>query len=172
MRKKSVKFQIQKNRILFENGQSFLYTKEMVKRFALFDRQALSEEDYEALVRYRMQLSAYTWLSKRDYFQRELEQKLIREYGHRTWARELIEKLEEQAYLDDYNLACAWIRTKNYGKQKLAFFVGTEGLRQKPHSRGFARGIFQFGRRDTETVEEIRREGKREKDYGPFAKGL
>lgn len=122
------KFQIRKNRMFLEEGETIFVTKEMIRKFSLLQKKSLEEEEYEALIRYRIQLSAYSWLSKQDYSEKALEMKLYRSYAHKTWIRELLRKLKEQGYLDDKNFALQWIASKKYSKKKMEYILFQKGL--------------------------------------------
>ncbi len=99
------KFQKHRNKLIFDDGSQIFVTKEMIQKFTLQGKEILSEEEYEELIRYRIRLSAYTWLSKRDYSAKELEMKLSRYCSQKQWILDLIEDLQEQEYLDDYHYA-------------------------------------------------------------------
>lgn len=122
------KFQIQKNKIFFEEGKAIFVTKEMIQKFSLLHKKSLEEEEYEELLRYRIQLSAYSWLSKRDYSEKALALKLHRSYGHNVWIQELLKKLKEQGYLDDKNFALQWIGSKKYSKKKMEYLLLKKGF--------------------------------------------
>lgn len=122
------KFRLQKNRMVLEDGKSIFVTKEMIQKFSLLQKNHLEEFEYEELIRYRMKLSAYSWLSKRDYSQRDLELKLYRSYGHKNWVQDLLLELGEQAYLDDKSYALQWIASKNYSRKKMEYLLLQKGL--------------------------------------------
>ena len=58
------KFQKHRNKLIFDDGSQIFVTKEMIQKFTLQGKEILSEEEYEELIRYRIRLSSYTWLSK------------------------------------------------------------------------------------------------------------
>lgn len=136
MEKNVKKFQKWKNKLLFEDGSQIVVTKEMMQRFSLQGKEALSEEEYEELFRYRLRFSAYTWLSKRDYSSWELEVKLSRYCSQKQWISDLLKDLQQKGYLDDYRYAIQWVQSKKYGRAKMEYF-----LLQKGYSREFVRKV-------------------------------
>lgn len=122
------KFQLRKNKMILESGEHISLTKEMIQKFSLRGRESLEEEEYEALIRYRMKLSAYSWLSKRDYAAKELELKLLHCYGHKDWVSSLLEELLQQGYLNDKNFALQWISSKKYSQRKIEYLLLQKGL--------------------------------------------
>lgn len=166
------KFQKQKNKLLFEDGSQIFVTKEMIQRFSLQGREALSEEEYEELFRYRLRFSAYTWLSKRDYSSWELEVKLSRYCPQKQWISDLLKDLQQKGYIDDYRYAIQWVQSKKYGRAKMEYC-----LLQKGYSREFVRRVLDEAYQ-TNTKEIIKiwntlakKEKEKESD-GPFTKGL
>lgn len=122
------KFQKHRNKLIFDDGSQIFVTKEMIQKFTLQGKEILSEEEYEELIRYRIRLSAYTWLSKRDYSAKELEMKLSRYCSQKQWILDLIEDLQDQEYLDDYHYAVQWIQSKKYGRSKMEYLLLQKGL--------------------------------------------
>lgn len=148
MEKNVKKFQKQRNKLFFEEGIQIFVTKEMIQKFSLQGKEALSEEEYEELLRYRLRLSAYTWLSKRDYSSQELKVKLNRYCPQKQWISELLEDLQQQGYIDDYRYAIQWIQSKKYGRAKMEALLLQKGI-----SREFIkRALEEVYQSDTEEI--------------------
>ncbi len=71
-----MKISIKGNKLFLEDGQVIFLTKEMYSKFSLNNKDNLSEQEFYSLVYYRLKLSAYNMLLKRDYFKKELSNKL------------------------------------------------------------------------------------------------
>ncbi|SRR3712207_4715323 len=138
LEKKVKKILKQKNKILLEDGSQIFVTKEMIQKFLLHEKTSLSEEEYEELLRYRIRLSAYTWLSKRDYSSQELELKLSRYCPEKRWILELLEELREQGYIDDYRYIEQWIQSKKYGKAKMEYLLLQKGFSREVVKKALA----------------------------------
>ena len=62
---------------LFLEMINYLLTKEMIAKFDLNGKTYLDDETFYSLIYFRIKLSAYNMLAKRDYFKKELKNKLI-----------------------------------------------------------------------------------------------
>ena len=61
-------------------------------------------------------------LAKRDYFKKELKNKLIEKIGFTDIVEDVVEDFEEKGYLDDYDKAKSYAKQhSNYGAKKLSF---------------------------------------------------
>ena len=72
---------IKGNKLIFDNDKIIYLTKEMFSKFDLKDKTELDDETFYSLIYFRIKLSAYNMLVKRDYFKKELKNKLIEKIG-------------------------------------------------------------------------------------------
>lgn len=68
---------IKGNKLFLENDKIIYLTKEMIAKFDLNGKTCLDDETFYSLIYFRIKLSAYNMLAKRDYFKKELKNKLI-----------------------------------------------------------------------------------------------
>jgi len=64
---------IKGNKLFLENDRVIYLTKEMIAKFDLNGKTCLDDETFYSLIYFRIKLSAYNMLAKRDYFKKELE---------------------------------------------------------------------------------------------------
>ena len=69
---------IKGNKLFLENDKIIYLTKEMIAKFDLNGKTCLDDETFYSLIYFRIKLSAYNMLAKRDYFKKELKNKLIK----------------------------------------------------------------------------------------------
>lgn len=104
-------------------------TQEMISKFDLKGKSHLDDEVFYSLIYFRIRLSAYNMLVKRDYFSKELRNKLIEKIGFEDIVEDVMEELLRKGYLDDYEKARAYAEQhKNYGPKKLSFIFYQMGL--------------------------------------------
>ncbi len=99
-----MKVSIRGNKLfLDEDENKVIYlTKEMIAKFDLKEKSHLDDEVFYSLIYFRIKLSAYNMLVKRDYFTKELRTKLIEKIGFADIVDDVIEELDKKGYLDDY----------------------------------------------------------------------
>ena len=123
------KITIKGNKLILHNDKIIYLTKEMFSKFDLKDKISLDEETFYSLIYFRISLSAYTMLAKRDYFKKELENKLIEKIGFSNIVEDVVEDFEEKGYLDDYEKAKSYAEQhSNYGTKKLSFMLYQMGV--------------------------------------------
>ena len=93
---------IKGNKLFLENDKIIYLTKEMIAKFDLNGKTCLDDETFYSLIYFRIKLSAYNMLAKRDYFKKELKNKLIEKIGFADIVEDVVEDFEEKGYLDDY----------------------------------------------------------------------
>ena len=120
---------IKGNKLFLENDKIIYLTKEMFSKFDLKDKISLDDETFYSLIYFRIKLSAYTMLAKRDYFKKELKNKLIEKIGFADIVEDVVEDFEEKGYLDDYEKAKSYAtQHSNYGTKKLCFILYQMGV--------------------------------------------
>ena len=70
---------IKGNKLFLENDKIIYLTKEMIAKFDLNGKTCLDDETFYSLIYFRIKLSAYNMLAKRDYFKKELKNKSVKE---------------------------------------------------------------------------------------------
>ncbi len=123
------KITIKGNKLILDNDKIIYLTKEMFSKFDLKDKISLDEETFYSLIYFRIRLSAYTMLAKRDYFKKELKNKLVEKIGFSDIVEDVVEDFEEKGYLDDYEKAKSYAsQHSNYGAKKLSFIFHQMGV--------------------------------------------
>ena len=129
MRIQLKKITIKGNKLILNDDKIIYLTKEMFSKFDLKGKTELDEETFYSLIYFRIRLSAYTMLAKRDYFKKELKNKLIEKIGFVDIVEDLVEDFEEKGYLDDYEKAKSYAEQhSNYGTKKLSFMLYQMGV--------------------------------------------
>ena len=119
-----LKIMIKGNKLILDNDKIIYLTKEMFSKFDLKDKTELDNETFYSLIYFRIKLSAYNMLAKRDYFKKELKNKLIEKIGFTDIVEDVVEDFEEKGYLDDYEKAKSYAEQhSNYGTKKLSFIL-------------------------------------------------
>ena len=123
------KITIKGNKLILGDDKIIYLTKEMFSKFDLKGKTELDEETFYSLIYFRIRLSAYTMLAKRDYFKKELRNKLIEKIGFADIVEDVVEDFEEKGYLDDYEKAKSYTaQHSNYGTKKLSFILYQMGV--------------------------------------------
>lgn len=121
--------EIQKNKILFENGANFSLTKDMIKKYRLKESMEIDNESYMLLAESSALSFSYWLLEKRDYSKKELETKLLTKYKEKTIISKVISLLNDRCYLNDYEFAESFINShKNWGRKKLEYQLMLKGI--------------------------------------------
>ncbi|MCI5725810.1 RecX family transcriptional regulator [Fusobacterium sp.] len=124
-----MKISIKGNKLFLEDGQVIFLTKEMYSKFSLNNKDNLSEQEFYSLVYYRLKLSAYNMLLKRDYFKKELSNKLKEKLNFPDIIEDIMEYFSDKGYLNDFEKAQSYAKLhSNYGKNKLSYFFQQMGL--------------------------------------------
>lgn len=127
-----MKILIKKNKLFLEDGQVIFLTKEMFTKFSLNNKEFLNEEELYSLVFYRLKLSTYNMLLKRDYFKKELANKLKEKLNFPEIIEDVIEYFSGKGYLNDFEKAQSYAKLhSNYGKNKLSYFFHQMGLNRE-----------------------------------------
>lgn len=123
------KILIKGNKLFLENGQIIFLTKEMFSKFSLKNKEFLNDEEFENLMYFRIKLSAYNMLQKRDYFKKEFFEKLVEKHKFPNIVRNVVNEFLEKGYLDDIEKAHSYAKLhSNYGKRKLAYIFQQMGI--------------------------------------------
>lgn len=88
---------IKGNKLFLENDKIIYLTKEMIAKFDLNGKTCLDDKTFYSLIYFRIKLSAYNMLAKRDYFKKELKNKLIEKIGFADIVEDVVEDFEKKA---------------------------------------------------------------------------
>ncbi len=121
---------LQRCKLIFENKVEFTVSGEIITKYELRKRDSITNEEYKEIIRVAMKSYSIYLLAKRDYFKKDLENKLIMKYRNKEITLEVLEELEERGYLDDDNLAKSYVIShQKYGRRKLEYELKLKGIR-------------------------------------------
>ena len=117
------------NKLFLEDGQVIFLTKDMKEKFSIGNREYITDEEFEALIYFRVKLSAYNMLLKRDYFKKEFSDKLRAKHNFPLIVERVVEYFVENGHLNDVERAYSYARVhSNYGKRKLSYIFQQMGV--------------------------------------------
>jgi len=128
---KILKFQ--KNKIYLEDNEIIDINRDIKAKYRIKTDGEISAEDYKKII-YESALSkSYFLLSMRDYTTKDLLQKLKMKYKRSSVVEKelsnVVNKLSELGYLDDYSYAESYInRKKNLGKKRIMYELHLKGI--------------------------------------------
>ncbi len=127
---KSIKsYKLLKNKIIFEEKITISLSKELINKYDLKEKEEISGEDYQKLIRESVENYIIYLLAKKDYFKKDLFDKLNTIYREKNIILEALDLVEEKGYIDDLNRAKNYIDShKNYGSNKLSFELMRRGI--------------------------------------------
>ena len=123
----------QKNKIYLEDNEVIDINRDIKAKYRIKTGGEISPEDYKSII-YESALSkSYFLLSMRDYTSRELLQKLKMKYKRKTVIETIlynvVEKLSELGYIDDYSYTESYIdRKKNLGRKRIEYELHIKGI--------------------------------------------
>jgi regulatory protein len=128
---KVLKFQ--KNKIYLEDNEIIDINRDIKAKYRVKTGGEISFEEYKNII-YESALSkSYFLLSMRDYTSRDLLQKLKMKYRRsgivETILYNVVEKLSEQGYIDDYSYTESYIaRKKKLGRKRIEYELYLKGV--------------------------------------------
>lgn len=129
------KIEIRGNKLFLKNNnkETLIYlTKEMISKFSLRGKKSLTDEELYNLIYFRVKLSTYNLLSRRDYFAKEIKQKLREKHYFPEIIDEVVDEFVEKSYIDDEQRARSYARLhQNYGPRKLYMIFSQMGLERE-----------------------------------------
>lgn len=123
-----MKYNLRGNKIYFDEFFYLDLNRQTILDFDLKNRDEINLEEYRELVRRRAESMGYFLLSKRDYSERELYQKLLSKYREKDIMKSVVEKFLQLGYLNDYDYAQSYINSHNYSKKKMEFMLLQKGI--------------------------------------------
>lgn len=125
-------YNITRNKITFENGVEFTLSREIISQFQLKKKEFLENDEYTSLLEIACENYAYYLLGIKNYFKKDLYNKLYEKYRENSIVLEVLNKIEEKGYIDDYDSAKNFILThRNYGIEKLRFHLIKKGVHKE-----------------------------------------
>ncbi|MGL6115213.1 MAG: regulatory protein RecX [Cetobacterium sp.] len=116
------------NKIYFHNGLIITLSKDIIIKYGLNEREQLSQEEYLKILEIAALSLSYYLLSKKDYCEKDLREKLYNKYLNKIVVSRVLEILREKGYLDDLEYAKSYINTHNYSKAKLKYMLKQKGI--------------------------------------------
>ncbi|PID67444.1 MAG: recombinase RecX [Fusobacteriales bacterium] len=107
-------------------------TREMISKFSLREKKNLTDEELNDLIYFRIKLSTYNLLTRRDYFLKEIKQKLREKHNFPEIIDEVLEEFLEKDYINDEERARSYAKLhQNYGPKKLYMIFSQMGLERE-----------------------------------------
>ena len=128
------KMKIQKltnNRLYYSEDEFYRVNIDIVTEFQLKKNMIIDGQTEKKLLIELLLFRAYGFLIKRDYTEKEIRNKLRMEFPKEAPYDELIEKLKEKSYLDDYSFAKNFIEIKNFSKKKVYYELTMRGIKKE-----------------------------------------
>lgn len=123
------KILIKGNKLFLEDGKMIYLTKEMLTKFSLRNKEILTDKELSALLYFRVKLSTYNLLARRDYFSKEIKQKLIEKHNFSEIIDDVVEEFLSKGFINDEEKARSYASAhKNYGPKKLYMIFNQMGL--------------------------------------------
>ena len=124
-------------------------------------KEELSREEYSRVIYLASLAKALFLLSRRDYSQKEMLQKLKMKFREYVIVEEVVEKIVARGFINDLDYARAMIERSHESKRKLEYQLSMKGISREVISEA-------FGETEHDEREEIRKQlkkvAKREKD--------
>lgn len=119
---------IKRNKIYFENGFELKINRNILISYNLKEGKELSEEEYKEMLYELAKNKAYFLLTKSSKTKEEIRRKLVNKFLDKNIVNKVIEKLEKDKYIDDYEYIESFIFSKKYGKARVVFELGAKGI--------------------------------------------
>ena len=119
---------IKRNKIYFENGLELSVGKTTMLLFELSEGKEISDSEYKELIFEVAKNRAFYLLARTSKGKEELKRNLIRKFQNPDVIDKVIEMLEENRYLDDYDYIKNFVFSKKYGKSRVLYELGMKGI--------------------------------------------
>lgn len=123
-----IKCKLIKNKLYFDEEFFIDLNRETIEEYNLSEVDEITFQIYEELIKKRVKSMAYFLLSKKDYFSKELEKKLVEKYKEKKIVAEVIDELVDNGYVDDYESGKIFVNNHNYGRKKMEFMLFQKGV--------------------------------------------
>lgn len=126
-----INFILKGNKITFNQENWFKINKKIIEEYELFQKNSIDEAQYKKLMNRVVRDYSIYLLGKRDYFKKELKEKLYSIFYHKESVENQVELLGEEGYINDYDYGKIYINNhRNYGEKKLEYILFLKGLRK------------------------------------------
>ncbi len=135
-------------KIDFDTGESFRLTRDIFYLYSLQKGKLVDRVEYQQLKdesdRYTCKQKAFNYLSIRSRSSLELQNYLFKKGFPKDIIREIIEKLREAGYINDYDFAVSYIHHRRNRKA-----VGEHLLRSELYKKGISRELIKKAIKET-----------------------
>lgn len=119
------------NRLYYSDDEFYRVNIDIITEFQLKKNMIIEGQTEKKLLIELLLFRTYGYLIKRDYTEKEIRNKLRMEFPKDAPYDELIEKLKEKSYLDDYSYAKNFIETKKISKKKIYYELIMRGIKKE-----------------------------------------
>lgn len=119
------------NRLYYSEDEFYRVNIDIITEFQLKKNMIIDGQTEKKLLIELLLFRAYGFLIKRDYTEKEIRNKLRMEFPKDAPYDELIEKLKEKSYLNDYSYAKNFIEIKNFSKKKVYYELTMRGIKKE-----------------------------------------
>ncbi len=115
-----------KNKILFENSEELKTTDFVFYKYSLGEKNEITEEEYKSII-YDLSLEkALHIISKKNCTKKEIKEKL--KIKEKEILEKVIEKLEQDGYINEAEYAFLFITSKKYGRKRAEYELLQKGI--------------------------------------------
>lgn len=127
-----INFILKKNKIQIEARKEFTLNKELILEFHLQEKETLTEKEYVELMNRVVKNYSIYLLAKKDYFKKELKNKLESIFYDKKIVDGILLELEEKGYICDKDLVQQYINShKKYSRKKIEFELILKGIKSE-----------------------------------------
>jgi len=119
------------NRLYYSDDEFYRVNIDIITEFQLKKNMIIEGQTEKKLLIELLLFRTYGYLIKRDYTEKEIRNKLRMEFPKDAPYDELIEKLKEKSYLNDYSYAKNFIETKKFSKKKIYYELIMRGIKKE-----------------------------------------
>ena len=119
------------NRLYYSDDEFYRVNIDIITEFQLKKNMVIDSEIEKKLLKELLLFRTYGFLVKRDYTEKEIRNKLRMEFPKDAPYDEVIERLKENSYLDDYSYAKTFVETKNFSKKKIYYELIMRGIKKE-----------------------------------------
>lgn len=119
------------NRVYIDEDTFYRVNADIMYEFSLKKGMILNEQQKKELFVQLILFRSYSFLARKDYTEKELKMKLSQEFPKNSPYEEVMEKLKEKSYLDDYSYVQNYISSKNISKKRIYFDLTMKGIKKE-----------------------------------------
>ena len=119
------------NRLYYSEDEYYRVNIDIIAEFKLRKNMLVEEQTEKKLLIELLLFRTYGYLIKKDYTEKEIRSKLRMEFPKDAPYDEVIEKLKEKSYLDDYSYAKTFVETKKISKKKIYYELTMRGIKKE-----------------------------------------